>query len=191
VKQVFDRISDRYTFAENLYEYFSMKSIAIIYGSSTGNTKSVAQKIAQKLAGNEIWLKDVSAVEFSDLSNYSNIILGTSTWGLGDLQDDWDGRISELQSVDLNGKTMAFFGLGDSSSYSDTFADGMGLLYEAVEGKGIKTVGECPVDGYTFDLSRSVKNGKFVGLALDEDNESNLTDQRIDDWVAGLITELQ
>ncbi|MDR0384598.1 MAG: flavodoxin [Prevotellaceae bacterium] len=168
-----------------------MKNIAIIYGSSAGNTKNVALKIAQKLSGENVLLKDISTVNFNDLTNYPNIILGTSTWGLGDLQDDWSSRISELQNVDLAGKTLAFFGLGDSSSYSDTFVDGMGLLYEAIEGKGFKLAGEFPVDGYSFDSSKAVKNGKFAGVAIDEDNESNLTEQRLNAWITGLIPELQ
>jgi flavodoxin I len=168
-----------------------MKNIAIIYGSSTDNTKNVAQKIAQKLSGENVLLKDVSEVDFSKLADYPNIILGTSTWGLGDLQDDWDGRLSELQATDLTGKTLAFFGLGDSSSYSDTFADGMGLLYEALEGKGIKAVGAFPTDSYSFDSSKAVKNGKFVGVAIDEDNESDLTEQRVDAWVTSILPELQ
>ncbi|MDR2027138.1 MAG: flavodoxin [Prevotellaceae bacterium] len=168
-----------------------MKNIAIIYGSSTDNTKNVARKIAKKLSAENVLLKDVSTVDFSDLANCSNIILGTSTWGLGDLQDDWNSRIPELQKVDLTGKTLAFFGLGDSSSYSDTFADGMGLLYEAIEGKGFKHVGETSTDGYSFDSSVAVKNGKFIGLALDEDNESNLTEQRLNAWIESIIPELQ
>jgi flavodoxin I len=168
-----------------------MKNIVIIYGSSTDNTKNVALKIAQKLSGENVVLKDVSSFKFSDLANYPNIILGTSTWGLGDLQDDWNDRLSDLQNADLTGKTLAFFGLGDSSSYSDTFTDGMGLLYEAVEGKGFKLAGEFPVVGYSFDSSKAVKNGKFVGLAIDEDNESNLTEQRIDAWITNIIPELQ
>jgi flavodoxin I len=168
-----------------------MKNVVIIYGSSTDNTKTVAGKIAEKLSGENVLLKDVADLDFKDLADYPNIILGTSTWGLGDLQDDWDSRISEFKGVDLSGKTLAFFGLGDSSSYSDTFTDGMGLLYEALEGKGFKPAGAFPTDGYSFDASKAVKNGKFVGVALDEDNESELTEQRLDTWIASIIPELQ
>jgi flavodoxin I len=168
-----------------------MKNIAIIYGSSTDNTKHVAQKIAKKLSSENVLLEDVSSVDFSDLANYPNIILGTSTWGLGDLQDDWDSCISELQKVELKDKTLAFFGLGDSSSYSDTFVDGMGLLYEAIEDKGFKLAGETPTDGYSFDSSKAVRNGKFIGLALDQDNENHLTEQRLESWIADIIPELQ
>jgi flavodoxin I len=168
-----------------------MRNIAIVYGSSTGNTKNVAMKIAKKLSGENVLLKDVSSLNFNDLAAYPNIILGTSTWGLGDLQDDWSDRIPELKSVDLEGKTLAFFGLGDSSSYSDTFTDGMGLLYEALEGKGCNLAGKIPVEGYNFDSSVAVKENKFVGLALDEDNESDLTDKRLDVWIEALIPELK
>jgi flavodoxin I len=168
-----------------------MKNIAIIYGSSTDNTKNVALKIAQKLSGENVLLRDVSTVKFSDLADCPNIILGTSTWGLGDLQDDWNDHLTDLQSINLEGKTLAFFGLGDSSSYSDTFADGMGLLYEAVEGKGFNLTGEFPVDGYSFDSSKAVKNGKFIGLAIDEDNESDLTEQRLNEWIANIVPKLQ
>jgi flavodoxin I len=168
-----------------------MRNIVIIYGSSTGNTKNVAMKIAKKLSGENVLLKDVTSVDFNDLAEYPNIILGTSTWGLGDLQDDWNDRIQELKSVDLEGKTLAFFGLGDSSSFSDTFADGMGLLYDALEGKGFNLAGKIPVEGYNFDSSVAVKENNFVGLALDEDNESSLTDKRLDAWIANLIPELK
>jgi flavodoxin I len=168
-----------------------MKNIVIIYGSSTGNTKHVALKIAQKLSEENVLLKDVSTVDFNDLADYPNIILGTSTWGFGDLQDDWIDRVPDLQSIDLSGKTLAFFGLGDSSSYSDTFADGMGLLYEALEGKGFETTGEFPTDGYGFESSKAVRNSKFVGLALDEDNESNLTEQRLNAWIANILPYLK
>jgi flavodoxin I len=168
-----------------------MRNIAIIYGSSTGNTKNVAMKIAKRLSGENVLLKDVSSVDFKDLAEYPNIILGTSTWGLGDLQDDWYDHVSELKSADLEGKTLAFFGLGDSASFSDTFTDGMGLLYETLEGKNFNLAGKCPVEGYNFDSSKAVRDGKFVGLALDEDNESSLTDKRLDVWIADIIPELK
>jgi flavodoxin I len=168
-----------------------MRNIAVIYGSSTGNTKNVATKIAKKLSAENVLLKDVSSVDFNELAKYPNIILGTSTWGLGDLQDDWNDRLPELEEIDLEGKTLAFFGLGDSSSYPDTFSDGMGLLFETLEGKIFDLAGKIPVEGYNFDSSKAVREGKFIGLALDEDNESNLTDKRLDAWIAEIIPALK
>jgi len=166
-----------------------MKNIAIIYGSSTGNTKDVADKIAKKLSGNDVFVADVSNVKLDELSKYSNFILGTSTWGLGDLQDDWDSALQDFAKIDLNGKTVAFFGLGDSASYPDTFVDGMGILYESLKDKGCKLTGSVPTDGYTYDYSKAVVDNNFVGVALDVDNEDNLTDGRLDAWIASLNLE--
>ncbi|MCD7971778.1 MAG: flavodoxin [Candidatus Azobacteroides sp.] len=164
-----------------------MKKVIIVYGSSTDNTKRVAEQIAKELSGEEVTVMDVSGLKTGTLDNYTNIILGTSTWGLGDLQDDWDGQLPVLSNSRLEGKTIAFFGLGDSSSYPDTFVDGMGILYEAVRDKGATLVGEFPTDGYEYDDSKAVVDGKFVGVALDEDNEDEKTEGRLKEWLS-LIT---
>jgi flavodoxin I len=113
-------------------------------------------------------------------------VLGTSTWGVGDLQDDWESAIGELQSANLSGKVVALFGLGDSSSYSDTFVNGMARIYDAVKGNGATVVGAVDASDYTYDDSEAVQDGKFVGLAIDEDNESSKTDGRIAAWVANI-----
>ena len=160
-----------------------MSKIAIVYGSSTDNTKNVAEMIAGRLVGEDVTLLDVSSLKAGALEAYPNLILGTSTWGLGDLQDDWDGYLANLKGTDLSGKTIAFFGLGDSGSYPDTFVDGMGILYKAVQGKGVNIVGAVPVDSYSYDASQAEVNGQFVGLPLDEDNESDKTEGRVAAWV--------
>ena len=163
-----------------------MSKIAIVYGSSTDNTKSVAETIANKLSGENVTLLDVSKLKADDLNAYPNLILGTSTWGLGDLQDDWEAFLSSLKAADLSNKTIAFFGLGDSGSYPDTFVDGMGLLYQAVQGKNAKTIGAFPTDGYDYDASQAEVDGKFVGVAIDEDNESDKTDERLNAWIENI-----
>lgn len=168
-----------------------MKKIGIIYGSTTGNTQSIAEKIAKKLSSEDVTLIEASKLKVEDLDAFPNLILGTSTWGLGDLQDDWDGALGTLKKANLSGKTVAFFGLGDSDSYSDTFVDGMGLLYETVQEKGGKTIGEISTEGYRFDSSKAVVGDNFVGVALDEDSESNLTDARIDKWIAAILPAFQ
>ncbi|MDR2084489.1 MAG: flavodoxin [Bacteroidales bacterium] len=164
-----------------------MKKIAIIYGSSTGNTETIALNIAEKLSGEDIKLIEVSKLKASDLDEFSNLILGTSTWGLGELQDDWDVAISLLEKSNLNGKVIALYGLGDASSYSDTFVDGMGIIYDTIKDKGCNVIGETSTDGYQFDSSKAVVDGKFIGLALDEDTESNLTGARLDKWIANIL----
>lgn len=158
---------------------------AVIYGSTTDNTKNVAKQIAEAL-GAEATVIDVAKLKVADLVLYSNLVLGTSTWDSGDLQDDWDDFLSQLQAADLSGKVVALFGLGDASSYPDTFVDGMGTIYEAIQDKSCKIIGAVPVEGYSFDDSKAAKDGFFVGLPLDDDNESNLTPLRINDWIRNI-----
>ena len=119
-----------------------------------------------------------------------NLILGTSTWGAGELQDDWYDGIKVLQSADLSGKTIALFGCGDCESYGDTFVGGIGELYAAVKDSGAKIVGAVSTDGYTSDDSAAVVDGQFVGLALDDVNEDDKTDGRIDAWIAQISPNL-
>ena len=85
---------------------------------------------------------------------------------------------------------MALFGCGDSESYPVTFVGGMAEIYNAVKKAGANVIGAVSTDGYTFDDSESVVDGKFVGLALDEVNEDNKTDERIDAWVAEIQPNL-
>jgi flavodoxin I len=44
-------------------------------------------------------------------------------------------------------------------------------------------------DGYDFTESKAVKNSNFVGLTIDEDNQSDLTDERVKIWVAQIKKE--
>ncbi|MFV0469077.1 MAG: flavodoxin, partial [Dysgonomonas sp.] len=145
-----------------------MSKIAIVYGTSTGATKDVASKI-KKVVGDAA-LFDVSEVKVDDLKPYDFLILGASTTGYGDLQDDWESFLPKLENVDLSDKKVALFGLGDSSSYSDTFANSMRHIYDALKDK-TEVIGAVSTDGYDYEESDSVVDGKFVGLAIDEDNE--------------------
>ncbi|MBQ2096609.1 MAG: flavodoxin [Bacteroidales bacterium] len=166
-----------------------MKKTVIIYGSTTGNAASAAESIAAKL-GSDATVKEVSAASKSDLDDFDNLILGSSTWGDGELQDDWFGFISTVKNANLSGKTVAVFGVGDQLSYSDTYVNAMGELYEAATAAGAKIVGATSTDGYSFNESSAVKDGKFVGLALDYDNQGGLSDDRIAAWVAQIAPEL-
>lgn len=166
-----------------------MKKIAIVFGSTTDNTKNMATAISSKLTGEDVILIDAAQLNAAIIEPFPNLILGTSTWGFGDLQDDWDGHLSVLTNSNLSGKTIALFGLGDSGGYPDTFVDGMGILYESIQNKGGKIIGEVSTAGYHFDQSRAVQNDHFVGLPLDEDNESNLSEERIDKWLSVILPQ--
>ena len=133
---------------------------------------------------------NVTDLDDSVIANNDNLILGTSTWGAGEVQDDWYDGLKVIKNADLSGKTVALFACGDSASYPDTFVGGMSEIYNAVKQAGANVIGAVATDGYTFDDSESVVDGKFVGLALDEVNEDSKTDERIDDWVAEIKPSL-
>ena len=157
-----------------------MGKTIVVYGSTTGTCEGVAETIAQKL-GTEA----VSAAELTKeaAEGADNLILGTSTWGAGEVQDDWYDALAVLRSADIGGKTAAVFGCGDCESYPDTFCGGMAEIYAVLCEKGAKVVGAVPADGYSFDDSEAARDGQFVGLALDDVNESEKTAQRIDAWL--------
>jgi flavodoxin I len=167
---------------------YKMDNTGIFYGSSGGNTKSVARKIAGQLGVGANDIHDVAKAKASDLTTYDTLLFGSSTWGLGDLQDDWEDFIREVAKADLTGKKIALFGCGDSSSYADTFCDAMGKIYRAVKDSAT-IIGFTETAGYSFDNSEAVVDNHFVGLAIDEDNESRLTEERIKKWVAQLKNE--
>lgn len=164
-----------------------MGKTAVFFGSTTGNTESVAEQIAGLLEAEVINVSDASA---DQLNEFDNLILGTSTWGIGDLQDDWEDFISALEGAGLEGKAVAIFGTGDGISYGDSFVDGIGTIYEAVKDKSCKVVGFTSTDGYDYDESTAELDGQFVGLAIDEDNQSDMTKERIEKWVEAIKPEL-
>ena len=167
-----------------------MKKTGIFYGSTTGTTESVARLIADKLGIAPADVHEVTQLDTALAESYEALILGTSTWGDGELQDDWYDGLKVLQGAHLSGKIVALFGCGDSESYSDTFCDAMGLLYEGLKDSGCTFVGAVDDSGYTYSASVAAADGKFVGLALDDVNESDRTDDRVSAWAAQLQTEL-
>ncbi|MDR2293433.1 MAG: flavodoxin FldA [Prevotellaceae bacterium] len=167
-----------------------MSKIGIYYGSTTGNTKDVAVKIAEKLGITLADLHDVASGAV-DFENYDVLLFGASTWGYGDLQDDWEDYKNKLKSVNLAGKKAALFGCGDSSAYSDSFCDALGKIYNIIKEKGCTIIGMVDTDGYSFDSSEAVIDNKFAGLPLDVNNEDNLTESRLDAWVEQLKREMQ
>lgn len=158
-----------------------MSNIAILYGTSGGNTESVAKSI-RNLFDDDADLFNVDSIKIDDIKPYKYLILGTSTTGIGDLQDDWDSFLPSFSKADLSDKLVAIFALGDSASYSSSFAESMKVIYDAIKEK-TTVVGFVDDEGYTYDNSSAVVDGRWVGLPIDEDNEYDLTDARLKAWV--------
>lgn len=164
-----------------------MKKTIVVFGSSTGTCESIAGDIATKLDSEAINVCDLTA---DIIAENDNLILGTSTWGAGEIQDDWYDGLKVVKSTDLTGKTVALFGCGDSASYSDTFCGGMAEIYNAAKDAGANLIGAVDASEYSYDDSEAVIDGKFVGLALDNDNEESKTAERINTWIEAIKPSL-
>lgn len=164
-----------------------MNKTIVIYGSSTGTCQAIADTIAGKLGVEAI---DVQNMDADVVASNDNLILGTSTWGAGEMQDDWYDGIKTLQAADLSGKTIALFGCGDCESYGDTFVGGIAELYNGIKDSGAKFVGSVSADGYNFGDSEALIDGRFIGLPLDEVNEDDKTEARIDAWLDSFKADL-
>ena len=151
---------------------------AIFFGSTTGTTEMIAGKVGE-LLGAEV----LPATEIDKVEDYDFAIFATSTWGMGDLQDDWYDALDKLQTKNLSGKKIALIGVGDQAGFGDTVVDAIGAIYEEIKDMGITLVGKTSTDGYSFSSSRAVVDDEFVGLVIDENKQSELTDERINAWV--------
>ena len=165
-----------------------MTTIGLFYGSSFGETFRIAEMIKEELV--DVNLHNVYDTSTIAIKSYDFLIFGTSTWNYGEMQQNWEELISELDNVDFSNKVVAFFGLGDAVRYPRNFVDGMGTLYEKVVEKGGKAVGKWSIAGYNFTESKAMVNDKFIGLVIDEKNEPQLTKQRVHEWCNILKAEI-
>jgi len=155
-------------------------SVNVIFGSDGGATQSIANRIAARLQGRAV---NITKAGPDDFESPQLLILGCPTYGLGDLQADWEDRLELLQNANLSGKRVALFGTGDQMTYPDSFVDAMGILYDIVVERGAQVVGFTDVSGYDHTGSFAERDGKFVGLALDEDQQPSMTERRLSAWL--------
>ncbi len=164
-----------------------MGKTGIFYGSTTGTTEGVAKLIAKNLGIPDEDVHDVRDFSKELVNGYDHLILGTSTWDDGEMQEDWQEAADILSKMDLKGKTIAFFGSGDSQGNSSTFCSGMGELYKKLKNTGASFTGTVPTDGYDFTHSEAVEDDRFVGLPIDEINEGHpVTEKKVEDWTRTL-----
>jgi len=119
-----------------------MNKIAILYGSSGGNAASIARQV-QDLFDGKADIFNVLEVTLEEIKDYTYYVIGTSTTGIGDLQDDWEGFLPSFTRMDFTGKKAAIFALGDSASYSTSFAESMKVVYDEIHNK-VDVVGQVP-----------------------------------------------
>jgi len=165
--------------------------IGIFYSKNTLRTAEVAKKVQEAFGEEAVDLISVEEAWKNEFDKYKYIIAGTSTWFDGELPDYWDELIPELSTLNLKGKKVAIFGLGNQAEYPDNFVDGIGLLAAALKKAGAVLTGFTSTDGYVYNKSLAEVNGMFEGLALDMDNEPDKADKKIRDWVDSLKNEFK
>lgn len=163
--------------------------VAIFYGSSTGNTEGVAKQIKDELGAVD-HLKNVAEAHPLDFTACEIMILGIPTWHIGELQDDWAAILPDVAKNNYAGKKIAIFGLGDQKGYAETYVDAMADIAEAFEKTGAKLHGLWPTDGYDFKKSKAIRDGKFMGVVIDVENQDNLSDKRIKAWCKQIKSEM-
>ena len=170
-----------------------MANIGLFFGSDEGNTQAIASRIAERLGEENIDIYDIADVTQAEFDDYTHIILGISTWDFGQIQSDWDEFWGDISAINFTGKVVALYGLGDQFGYGDFFVDAMGMLHDIVKARGPPIVGHWPTTGYVFDASKALmaESACFVGLAIDEDQQPELTDSRLDSWCQQIHQEMQ
>lgn len=168
-----------------------MASVGLFFGSDEGNSERIAYRIQTRFGKDVVDIVDIADATQLDFIRYNKIILGIPTWDFGQIQSDWDDFWNDVSEVDFSGKTIAFFGLGDQFGYSDYFLDAMGMLHDVVIQSNPVVIGHWPIEGYEFTASKAEipGAGRFVGLALDEDHQEDLTADRLNRWCAQIHAE--
>jgi flavodoxin I len=154
----------------------------IFYSYSSGKTQYIAERIAKEF-GEGIEANDIETVDGEKFSSYDLIILGVSTWMAGGLSDYWEEVMPWFKKLNLKGKKLALFGLGDQIGYPRNFGDAVGILADIVEPLGAELIGFTSTEGYQFKESAALRNKQFMGLMIDEDSQPALSAERIKNWV--------
>jgi flavodoxin I len=169
-----------------------MKKIAIVYSFNTLKTGKIAKRIKEAFGKDaSVELVNVEEVSADEFLKFDNLICGTATWFDGELPNHWDEFVPELEDMDLNGKRIAMFGLGDQKGYPENFLDGMGILGEILEAQGARLVGFTSTEEYSYESSRAERGDQFIGLGIDFETQGAKNKERVNGWVEKLKLELK
>ena len=166
-----------------------MKKVALIYSFNSTKTAKIAEKIIKEWADESLMPVNAENIDEDTFMAYDQLILGVPTWFDGELPNYWDEFVPAIDDLNLNGKTFAIYGLGDQVNYSENFLDAVGIMASLLESRGASLIGFTRSEGYNFERSRSIRGDQFLGLAIDYENQHQLTDSRIKSWVKQLKEE--
>ena len=171
-----------------------MSDIGMFVGSSTGVTMEVGKQIRMALGDDRCDLYDLEDdyMGLDQILAYDTLIFGCSTWGAGEVQFNWVEPLEDLanEKPDFTGKTIALFGAGDCVTHGEQFVSALGVLHDKFLARGASFIAAFPSDGYTFECSQAVRDGKFVGFPFDQVNEKAKTLARLGRWLDILESEI-
>ena len=164
-----------------------MNKTGIVYSFNSTKTAKVAEKIKEAF-GADFNIVQVNAEELTEelFLSFTNLILGVPTWFDGELPNYWDEFVPALEDLNLKGKTIAIYGLGNQVEYPENFGDAVGIMGELVQERGAKLIGFTSAEGYNYESSRAFVDGKFMGLLLDQETQPRQSKERIEKWVTDL-----
>ena len=167
----------------------NIEDTLILFSSEKGNTEYVAMHLAKALSVSKKNVQNVSKIKGLDLSLYKNIVLGCSTWNADILPYDFKQVLNIIENSSLEGKNIAIFGTGNQYEYPHSFVSAIGLIYNELKDKSCRFVGQTNCHGYEFVASKAKIGSKFIGLAIDEEIQPELTQLRIKKWAQQLQNE--
>jgi len=167
-----------------------MNKTGIVYSFNSTKTAKAAEKIKEAF-GSDFNIVQVNAEELTEelFLSFTNLILGVPTWFDGELPNYWDEFVPALEDLNLKGKTIAIYGLGNQVEYPENFGDAIGIMGELVQERGAKLVGFTSAEGYNYESSRALIDDKFMGLLLDQETQPRLSKERIEKWVTDLKSQ--
>ena len=166
-----------------------MKNTALLYSFNTKKTAKVGERIKEAFGDESVEVVNAEEITPDKFLSFDNLILGVATWFDGELPNYWDEFVPALEEMDLKGKKIALFGLGDQKGYPENFLDGVGIMAEILEEQGATLVGFTSTEGYSFESSRAQRGDQFTGLAIDYENQGSMNKERVSNWVSQLSGE--
>lgn len=166
-----------------------MSKTAIIYSFNTKKTGKIAERVRDAFGEDQVEMVNAEEINEEQFLSFDQIIMGVPTWFDGELPNYWDEFVPALEDLDLKGKKIALFGLGDQKGYPENFLDGMGIMAGILEEQGATLIGFTSTEGYEFESSRAQRGEQFAGLAIDYENQGSMNKERVSAWVDQLKKE--
>ena len=158
-----------------------MKKIGLFYGTTGGRTTGVVDEFDFNLRDEAQIFNVANGID--KIKEFDNLILVTPSYGFGELEAHWEAVIEDFKKIDLSEKTIALVGLGSQTTFGESFVGALEILYNIIIKNGGKIIGLTSTDGYHFEECEAIVDNKFMGLVLDEENQDDMTPDRIYEWL--------